>query len=334
MIEIKAGLMVIISLAAVALFIGVVRGMRPPEQTQTFYASFTDTAGLNKGADVRFGGAKVGWVRAIALDPNDQSRLRVEARVRADTPVNAKSEAFITAVSLTAEKHLEISTGDKNSVRKKDGEEIPSKQGGLFDQADELARSVRSLVKDVEQLMGVKQAQEKEAKGEGKLVPITSIFEDVDITVKKGSDLVERVSDTVTDSRKDISTILTKLQELQDAAKNALQDLNGMLSENRDNVKGTMEGVRAAVNGVQPLIDRVGRLSERLDDMADSLESTLDNAASLSDNAHGLLENSRPAVEDAVLDLRETVRHLKTFARTMAEQPQAVIRGKGPEGRK
>ena len=59
---------------------------------------------------------------------------------------------------------------------------------------------------------------------------------------------------------------------------------------------------------------------ERLDDMADSLQSTLDNAASLSDNAHGLLENSRPAVEDAVLDLRETVRHLKTFARTMAEQ--------------
>jgi hypothetical protein len=34
------------------------------------------------------------------------------------------------------------------------------------------------------------------------------------------------------------------------------------------------------------------------------------------------------------LDLRETVRNLKTFARTMADQPQAIIRGRELEGRR
>lgn len=35
-----------------------------------------------------------------------------------------------------------------------------------------------------------------------------------------------------------------------------------------------------------------------------------------------------------LVDLRESVRHLKEFSRTMADQPESVIRGNTPQGRK
>jgi phospholipid/cholesterol/gamma-HCH transport system substrate-binding protein len=332
--EIKAGAMLLVSLAVLALFIAVISGMRPREKTLTFAAYFKDTSGLNKGADVRFGGAKVGRVAAIRLDPTDQSRIRIEASVQDGTPVNAKSEAFITQTTLTAEKHLQISTGERAASLLEDGSEIPTREGGLFDVMDEVARSIHGILDDVKDLMGVQEAKEKKARGEGEVTTIATLFDDVDKTVKKGTSLVDDIRDVVKDSRDDVSSILSKADGVGDSAKRLVDDLDATLTENRGDIRGVMEGAHGVIDDAQPIVQRVAQASERLDGIASSLQATLDNAHALSGEAQGMLSKNRPAIEDIILDLRETVRHLKTFSRTMAEQPQAVIRGKAPQGRK
>ncbi|MCX5758732.1 MAG: MlaD family protein [Candidatus Hydrogenedentes bacterium] len=319
--------MVIASIAVFAGFVAVMNGIRPHDSSIIFCAYFTDTAGLNKGADVRFGGAKVGRVSSIALDPADHSQLRVEAKIEAGVPVNAKSEAYITQTSLTAEMHLEISTGDKSAALLKPGESITPKQGGLFNQAGDILDGVKDL-------MGIKEAKAKAAQGEGKVVTVASLLESVDSTVKKGSDLVTDIQSTIGENREKLSSILTKVQEVENSANGLVTDLNGVLAENRGNIQGALEGVHRVVDDVNPVIQRVVHASERLDELAATLQSTLDNAKSLTSGANGLVNDNRPVIEDLVLDLRETVRHLKTFSRTMAEQPQAVITGKPVQGRK
>lgn len=332
--EIKAGALVLAGAAVVALFIAVISGLRPPERTLALSASFTDTGGLNKGADVRFGGAKVGRVTAIELDPDDQSRVRVEARVKEGTPVNAASEAFITQTTLTSEKHLEITTGSKDAPLVASGAVIPTGAGGLFDQAGQVARSVTDILQDVKDLVGVEEAKQKETAGEEEMVTITALIRSVDKTLNEGDKLVADIRDVVSDKKGDISDILKKVKEVEDAARKLVEDLNATVAENREPLKGAVAGVRDAVAGAQPIVERVAALSDRLDEIAGALQSVLTRADAAAREAGGLVADNRPVLEDLILDLRETVRYLKSFARTMAEQPEAVIRGKGLEGRR
>lgn len=332
--ELKAGVMVLVSAAVLVLLVLIIKGVRPPEAAKTFYTTFTDTGGVNKGADVRFGGAKVGRVSNIELDPADHAKIRIAMKVRPDVPVNEKSEAYVTQTSLTADKHLAISTGEPSAPLLKDGATIPGKSGGLFNQADELVRDVRGILNDLKDLMGVKEAKEKEARGEKELVTIATILGNADDTVKKGSDLVGDIHDVVGESRDDLSSILGKIQEIEDTSNKLMGDLGGILTENRENIKGSVGKVHSILDATQPIVERVAKLSDRLNEIASTLQATLDNAKSLSGDTGAMIADNRPLIEDLVLDLRETVRYLKTFSRTLSEQPEAVIRGKNLEGRK
>ncbi len=332
--EIKAGLLVLVSFAMLGVFLAAITGMRPPEETNTFYVKFTDTSGLNRSADVRFGGTKVGKVVEIALDPEDHSKLRVEAQVHKDVPVNKKSEAFITQTTLTSEMHLEITTGEKGAEILQSGGEIEQGAGGLFGQAEGLAQDVGKTIKMVNEILGVDKAKEKEARGEGEMVTVPDLFESLDVALKKGQGLVGDVRDVVAERKGDVEGIMKKVQEVEDSAKKLLDDVNDVLAENRESIQGAVSGVDAIIADAEPIVARVSDLSGKLEELADSLQGTLDNAQSVTGEAGGMVSDNRPVVEDIVLDLRETVRNLKTFSRTMAEQPQAVIRGKSPEGRK
>lgn len=326
-VEIKAGIMVIVSAAVLVLFVMVIGGTRPQEEALTYYAFFKDTAGLNKGADVRFGGSKAGRVTEIALEPNDHSLVRVQATVKKGTPVNAKSMAYISQTTLTAEKHLEISTGEKDAGVLKDGSEIPTQAGGLFEQAGAVASSVQEVIEDVRDLLGIDKAKEKETKGEGTFVTVADIAESVGKVADRGADLVTNVQDVIGENRDDLNAILTKAQEIETSAKDLIGTLQDILGENRGDLRATIEGLRT-------LATKVGEMSGKLEGLVNTLQATLDNAKALSGGAQQLLEANRPVIEEMLLDLREAVRQLKSFARTMAEQPEAIIRGKAPEGRK
>ena len=332
--EIKAGLLVIASVVIAGIFVATVKGIRKPDDKKTYYVSFKDTGGLNNNADVRWGGKKVGFVSAIGFDPKDQSNLRVEAKVDPEIPVNAGSEAFITQITLTAEKHLEIMTGEKDAKRLADGAEIKSIPGGLFDQAGKVAQSIQQTLEDVKEMMGVGEALAKEEQGDGEMTTLMTVVDDVHVALCDGADLVSDVRKVVYDRQEDVEVIMAKVKEVEDSATGLIEEVRGMLGENRESIKQTAEGVGKIIEDVTPFIEHVAGMTEELDNLAASFQEILDNAESLSAEAQDLLGDNRAAIEDIVLDLRESIRHLKEFMRTMSEQPQAVIRGKSPEGRK
>ena len=114
------------------------RPTAPREGMRLYYATFRDVGGLNSGADVRFGGVQVGTVESVEIDPADPTRIRVAAMVPETVPVNAGSVASIQQISLTAEMHLEISTGDRDRPVLENGAVLESETvaTGLFDVPD------------------------------------------------------------------------------------------------------------------------------------------------------------------------------------------------------
>ena len=339
--EIKAGIFVIMSVVVLALFMSVTSGLRPPEITNKYFTFSSDTAGLNKGADVRFGGVKVGRVTSIVPDKNDQSRVRVDIDIKQGIPVNQDSTAFITQTTLTSEKHLEITTGTKTAVLLKSGNEILFKDGGLFGQVDAMTQGLVAILGDVRELLGVEAINKATGEQKAELVSVAQIFENVETSVTESGGLLKDARGLVTDSQKDVSEILAKIKDVENAAQDLVKRIDNTVAENQPDIRKTISGVSQTVDevnnsmkNVQSIIKQASDVADQLDGIVQTIQLTLNNANTASSDVQGILQQNRPVVDEMILDLRETVRHLKSFSRTMAEQPQAVIRGKAPQGRK
>ncbi|MBX7257571.1 MAG: MlaD family protein [Candidatus Hydrogenedentes bacterium] len=324
--EIKAGMLVLVSIGLFIVFLAVINGYRPKQNEQVFVCYFKDTLGLNRGADVRFGGVKVGRVRTIVPDKERLSYIRVEAVVPPDLPVNVDSVAYVSQTTLTAEKHLEIATGEPESVKLASGAEIKVREGDLFNQAGQVAGSIKDVLDDVQALLGVQEAKEKAEDGEVTST-VAKLFEGFDKAVEEGTGLVSDARGIVDSNREEIDGAIKRVQEIENSANELVTQLNGLVSENRESLKASLEKV-------PKIVDRVAELAEDLDEISASLQATLDESARLGETANDALNDYRPIIEDTVVDLRQTVRHLRDFSETIAEEPAAVIRGSTPRGRK
>jgi hypothetical protein len=47
-----------------------------------------------------------------------------------------------------------------------------------------------------------------------------------------------------------------------------------------------------------------------------------------------MLSENRPEIQDTIRDLRKTAEYLREFARTVSEQPEALLRGENRAGRR
>lgn len=336
--ELKAGAMVLTAGVLLVLFMAAVSGLRPAAAHKTFVAYFEDTGGLNIGADVRFGGLKAGRIVGLAPDETNQKLIRVVCEVSEDLPVNTASRAFIGQVSLTSEKHLEITTGEQGAPPMEDGSEIATAPagGGLFGGIDVIAQSVSTIVDDVREVIGVRQAQmaaRAAGQDDADITTILDILDNVDGSLSEGKGLVTDVRTIVSERKPDIEAILARVKDIEDSAKVLVDNVNAVIEENRSSIRNTLAGAEGAMGDVRAILADVNTVTEDLESMAASLQSALENADALTGSAQEMVVLFRPALEDIVLDVRETVRYLKQFSRTISEQPQSVIRGAEPQGR-
>ncbi|NUM53717.1 MAG: MCE family protein [Candidatus Hydrogenedentes bacterium] len=341
--EIKAGIMVIAAGLVFAGFAAAIAGYWPEKSQNVYVCFFKDTLGLNVGADVRFGGVKVGRVRSIAPDtshtpapstgaaPGGQETedeaaamiqapiIRVEAAVEPGIPINERSIVFIGQTTLTAEKHLEITTGLPQTRLLAAGDEIPvGIGGGLFDQIGSIAMSVESAIESVKALLGVEQAMIDSP--EGKLdTTLVTMLRGVEQTVRESQGLVGDARNIMGQYRGDIGTVINEIIKIETNANALVAEINGLVAENRPDIQ-------SAIQQVPALLSRVDGLAGDLELIAAGLQRTLETA-------EGAIESNRPAIEETILDLRDTVGHLKTFSRNLAEQPESVLWGKSTKER-
>ncbi len=331
MAEVKAGLFVLAAALVLAGFLAVIQGYRPAAVTNVFYASFKDIGGLNPGADVRFGGTKVGRVVEISLHPADPSQIRVAFEVPPQVPVHQDSKVYVTQTTLTSEMHLEVTTGSAEAGLMPGGSELETTVGGLgklLAGADDTSQTLQSVLEDFRALMGVVEAREKAAEnGEEDIATVAAVIDEVKGVVSEG--------------RNSVRDILDKATEIEENAKHLLEDTRAILSENRPEIKSSLENVRQttesaeqAAETAQDILERLATLSERFDGIANALETALGNVDSLGADARAMLSENRPEIQDTIRDLRKTAEYLREFARTVSEQPEALLRGENRAGRR
>lgn len=319
--EIKAGIMVLASLIVLVGFLVAIRGCRPKDEAaKTFYAVFTDISGLNRGADVRFGGVRVGKVTAIEPDPDDRARIRVTTVVEGYVPVNHGSIATIEQVTLTTEKHLEISTGGAEQPLHESGDLLTSSGGGgLFDVPDleGVTTRLETMLDGINALLGVS-GPESDV-DDPAAVDLAEVLASLKTTLDEGAETARSAGAVIDDNRAGIEEIVTRLAALEEAATEFMAQLNGVIEENRGSIHESF--------------DNLEQLTGELNKRVDELTATLKYFQDLGGNSSDLLDDQRPTIEEMLLNLQETTRNLKEFSRILADQPDALIRGKGKQGR-
>jgi len=326
--EIKAGALVLAAIVILVVFLGAVRGCHTRGGTMSrYFAIFTDISGLNSGADVRFGGVKVGRVVAIETDSEDRSRIRVTASVRGEVPVNRGSVASIQQVTLTTAKHLEISTGGSDMPLHSSGDMLVSRGGGGFMDMPDLEGFVHRLevvLDGVVALLGVDRAAQRSAEGGPEPVDMTQLLTSLDETVNESSTTMRELGGVIKENRAGFQEVVNRLVELEVATTELMAQFNAVVSENRQPLNETVLNLERLT----------GETNRHLEELAGSLRLTLQHLQDVGGNASDLLDDQRPTLEDILINLQDTTRNLSEFSRTLAEQPQALIRGRKTQGRK
>ncbi len=312
--EIRAGFLVLASLVILAVFFVALSGWHPVDRSaRHYYAAFANVGGLNVGAEVRFGGVKVGRVAAIEPDPADRTQIRVALEVKEDTPVNGGSVASIEQVTLTAEKHLEISTGAAAAPLLPDGSTLKTRAngGGLIEmpELEGVVARLEVLLDGLNALVGPEPAKGAPSSA----VNLRTLFGSMKTTLDEGAGAARRVNTLIDENQEGIREVVRKLAALGETGDRLLRQLDGVVSENGPAIH------RSVVN--------LERLTEEMDARMADLSAALESIQELGANGSDLLEDQRPAIEEILLNLQVMTRHLAELSRVLADKPNAMVFG-------
>src|SRR4029077_6842851 len=115
--QVWVGLFVIVAATLLIVTVFVLTGAFAGS-AKTFRARFHNVAGLEPGATVRYaGGAKIGRVEKVEIDPNDPSLMDMQFSVKSNLPIKTDSHVAILSFSPLGDNHLEIKAGSPAAAR-------------------------------------------------------------------------------------------------------------------------------------------------------------------------------------------------------------------------
>ncbi|HET9624895.1 MAG TPA: MlaD family protein [Kofleriaceae bacterium] len=244
--QVRVGMFAAGSLALLAFVLIVFGGMRFWEHADRYQIVFaTSVIGLQPGAEVYLNGIKVGSVEALAVPPEDITKVSVTIKVKRATPVHADTKAMLQLAGITGLKVIDLRDGTTASPTLPPGSKIAAGEGLL----DKLEAQAQSLADQTTQLM--KRAD----------------------AVMAGAGVVMERATTLTDG------LIAVTAPAKTAAQN-LADMSGslkaMVDENRAGLRQTLASVKQTADSASEMIDgQVGPLFASAGDVIGELKKLL-----------------------------------------------------------
>ncbi|MCK9382455.1 MAG: MlaD family protein [Sulfuritalea sp.] len=145
------GLFIIVFSVAAAIF-AVWLGSAGRHDDVIYRIHFPDSvSGLTAGDTVKFRGVDVGTVKSMRIDPDNSRLVRVDIRLRKETPVKTDTKASLTLKGITGVVFIELNGGDPAAqtllavTPENQIPEIPSEKTGLNAMLDDLPKLVKKF---------------------------------------------------------------------------------------------------------------------------------------------------------------------------------------------
>jgi len=302
--QVFVGLFVVVAAALLVVTVFSLTGVFA-SSTKTFHAKFHNAAGLEPGATVRFeGGPKVGRVEKLKIDPTDPSLMDMEFSVKSDIPVKTDSHVSILSFSPLGDNHLEVRAGSAHAPIAPNGTQLPADPYVGF---NDLTAQINQLAPQAQQLL-------------------SNLNERV--TQLKGT--IDRVNDLLNDkNRENLSATIADLHGM--LAENRPQIKTTINNVNAATAKLTplLDQIRQTVDQAQGTLKKVdGLVDENKDDVRASvikLRQSLDNVTDITARIQTLLENNDYNIEELLNNFRVVSENLKEFTDTIKTRPSVLV---------
>jgi phospholipid/cholesterol/gamma-HCH transport system substrate-binding protein len=246
-------------------------------------------SGLSKGSVVQYSGIKVGDVIALSLDPEDPRKVRAHIRVDTNTPIKQDTRARLSITGITGAALIQLHGGTPESPI-------------LISQGNQRAQIIADR-SPLARLM---------TNGEDLLLSVTrllkranKLFSSENVgRISRTLDNIEQTSASIADQRDELRQALQQMstasQEAADLMRNANQLLSGQGRDAMGSASRLMASLERSSNTVEQLL--------------------IDNRSALDGGMHGLGE-----LGPTIIELRETLSTLRTFARRLEEDPAGYL---------
>lgn len=232
---------------------------------------FNDIAGLNKKADVKIAGVKVGWVESIEL-LMDQQQVRAVIMINKDFILRNDAYGIIRQEGLLGTKFLELNPGsyqapiiEANGTLSKSGKDTAS-----FDQ-------VLSQFKDMARQIEIVSSSLQNALGSGNNKPYGDVINSLSDAIRHVSSCSQRLDTLLEHNQTTIDTTLTTLKELivdlkqqLPAMSNDMRCLIETLAKNAPNFNQVATKIETTAGSIEQIMHKIndgkGMLGQLMND--------------------------------------------------------------------
>lgn len=313
------GLFVVGMLAATLVTIAMLTGRTGA--TDSYFAVFTNVAGVNRGTKVQYEGFPIGQVTDIepAREGADM-RFKVWMTVEQGWPIPADSQAQIAASGLLSAVVVDLK-GGKSTVFLKPGSRIPaSESGNLFAVMSSVATEVTDLSHNA----------------------LRPLINNLNTQINTMGDILR---DNAPLLMANLVAVSQELKERTPVIAQNVQEFSADINETGDRLNRALSDGNIAI--VEESLQNVRRTTATFADLAQDLRSTEKRLDTLLAQLGDVVASNRGEVEASLQELRRTLtsisrsvsvisgdlegasRNLNEFTREVRRNPGQLLRGGG-----
>ncbi len=278
-----------------------------------YHTYFKFAGGLQPGSPVSFTGLKSGRVEELHISDKRPGEVEVVFSVDAKTPVKTDSVVKIMSLSALGENQLDVGAGTPAAPRAQDGAVLPSKeQFGIA----QLSEKLETLAPQVDKLLTEMNLRVKE----------------LQVTIANVNDLVGDTNRA--NVAKSLAEVRGMLEESRPVVKRSLANVDASSAKFPalvDDLKKTIADAKESINKIEGLIDE-NRPDVRL--AVENLRKTLSSADAAASQVDRSLNYNAENIDEILENIRVTTENLKQFTDSIKQRPSSLIRSSSPPDRK
>jgi phospholipid/cholesterol/gamma-HCH transport system substrate-binding protein len=307
------GLFVIV---ATAVLIATVFGITGAfgRTAKSFHAFFPFAGGLEVGSTVRYaGGPKVGRVEKLRINPQDPANIEITLAVQTDLPVKTDSHVRIMSMSPLGDNHLEIVPGSPQAALAKDGATLPADRyldlNAITERINDLAPEAQQLLhtlNDRATELKVTIARVNDLLNDQNRSNLSGTLAQTHQMIAENRPAIKSTLGHLNTSSEKLGPLLDDLRKTSAEANKTLDHVDGLIGENREDVRKAVVELRKSLTNVT---DLTWRIDQTLDVNSENIDEMLENFRHVSEN-------------------------LKQFTETIKTKPYTLLRASSPREHK
>lgn len=290
-----------------------------------FYADFSDTGELPRGALVRVAGIEAGEVKSIEIPASPASKFRLKLQVRANARGMVRTDSLVSirTEGILGDKYIFIQKGSSTAPEAPEGATLPSKEpfdiGAALEKGSALLDKSSALV---DNLQG----------------SVTDLHGRLDVALNSVTRTVDHVDGLVTVVQPDIKKMASNASQITDTINAMVSDLNagkgpaGLLLKDEATRKQLQDTLSNARQATLNLTDASARADQILTDvqsrdLASKAQGILENVQAMSEQLNQSIKEALAPDsmgEDGATNIRKTLSNLNRGTANLADDTEAL----------